>query len=272
MRLYLLPKPSVIMNFFNKISVTFLACFFTVAAVFASAPARNYYHLKIYHYKTQAQENTIEKYLQQAYIPALHRAGIKSVGVFKPVTQVDTAKLLYVFTPFQSWDKLMGLDQRLASDATYLTDGKDYIDAAYNEQPYTRLETIILQAFPGMPSTAVPDLSANKADRVYELRSYESPTEKLNVNKVTMFNVGDEIGLFKRLGFNAVFYSEVIAGSHMPNLMYMTTFNSKEDRDKHWDAFNKDAYWKTLSAKAEYQHNVSHADIIFLRPADYSDF
>jgi hypothetical protein len=101
------------MNPFFRSSIAFLACFFIVATAFGFAPARNYYQLKIYHYKTTAQENTIEKYLQQAYIPALHRAGVKNVGVFKPVTQVDTAKLLYVFTPFQSWDKLMGIDQKL---------------------------------------------------------------------------------------------------------------------------------------------------------------
>jgi hypothetical protein len=35
---------------------------------------------------------------------------------------------------------------------------------------------------------------------------------------------GGEVPLFVRLGFNAVFYGEVIVGSHMPNLMYMTTF------------------------------------------------
>jgi hypothetical protein len=255
-----------------KYFIASVAFFFVVSASLAAAPPRNYYQLKIYHYKTQSQEDKIEHYLQQAYVPAAHRAGIKNVGVFKPVKQVDTARLIYVFTPFTSWDKLMGIDQKLQADAAYIADGKDYIDAAYNEQPYTRIETTILRAFPGMPSTDVPNLTANKADRVYELRSYEGPTEKYYVNKVKMFNVGDEIGLFKRLGFNAVFYSEVIAGSHMPNLIYMTTFNSMEDRDKHWNAFNNDAYWKTLSAKAEYQHNVSHADIIFLRPADYSDF
>lgn len=260
------------MNPFVKTVVACIAFFLVIPAAFAAAPSRSYYQLKIYHYKTQAQEDKIEHYLQQAYVPAAHRAGIKNVGVFKPLKQQDTARLIYVFTPFQSWDKLMGLDQKLQADAAYLADGKDYIDAVYNEQPYNRIETIVLQAFPGMPSTDVPNLTTAKADRVYELRSYESPTEKYNVNKVTMFNLGDEIGLFKRLGFNAVFYSEVIAGSHMPNLMYMTTFNSMDDRDKHWDAFGKDAYWKTLSAKAEYQHNVSHADIIFLRPADYSDF
>jgi hypothetical protein len=58
----------------------------------------------------------------------------------------------------------------------------------------------------------------------------------------------------------------------MPNLMYMTTFNSKEEREKHWAAFSNDTYWKTLSAKAEYQHNVSKADIFFLFPTDYSDY
>jgi hypothetical protein len=238
----------------------------------AKAPARDYYQIKIYHYKTQDQETRLEQYLQQAYIPAIHRAGIKQVGVFKPVTQQDTDRRIYVFTPFSSLDKLAGIEQLLQADTKYLADGKDYIDADYKNAPYTRIESIILQAFPGMPSTAVPNLTAAKTDRVYELRSYESPTEKYNLNKVRMFNVGDEIGLFKRLNFNAVFYSEVISGSHMPNLMYMTTFNSKADRDTHWQAFGSDAQWKTLTASDEYKNNVSHADIMFLHPTGYSDF
>ena len=87
-----------------------------------------------------------------------------------------------------------------------------------------------------------------------------------------MFNEGDEIGLFKKLNFNAVFYSEVIAGSHMPNLMYMTCFENKADRDAHWKSFVGDPFWKTLLAMPMYQHNVSHIDINFLRPTDYSDF
>jgi hypothetical protein len=238
----------------------------------ANSPARAYYQLKIYHYKNKDQEIRLDQYLQQAYVPAIHRAGIKQVGIFKLVTQQDSDKRIYVFTPFSSLDKLAGIEQLLQADAKYLADGKDYVEAEYKNAPYDRIESIILQAFPGMPSTAVPNLTAAKADRVYELRSYESATEKYNVNKVHMFNTGDEIGLFKRLGFNAVFYSEVISGSRMPNLMYMTTFNSKADRDKHWEAFGNDAQWKTLIAKDEYKNNVSHAEMIFLHPTDYSDF
>jgi hypothetical protein len=45
-----------------------------------------------------------------------------------------------------------------------------------------------------------------------------------------MFNEGGEIELFKRLNFNAVFYASVISGSRMPNLMYMTSYESKADR------------------------------------------
>ena len=87
-----------------------------------------------------------------------------------------------------------------------------------------------------------------------------------------MFNEGGEVALFKRLNFNAVFYSEVVAGSRMPNLMYMTTFENRADRDAHWKAFGDDPEWKKLSSMPEYQKNVSKIEIFFLRPTEYSDY
>jgi hypothetical protein len=123
-----------------------------------------------------------------------------------------------------------------------------------------------------MPAPAVPKLSSPKAQRIYELRSYEGPTEKLYRNKVQMFNEGGEVALFQRLNFNAVFYASVLAGARMPNLMYMTSFENMADRDAHWKTFGNDPEWKILSAKPEYQNNVSHIDITFLTATDYSDF
>ena len=117
-----------------------------------------------------------------------------------------------------------------------------------------------------------PALSNPLSERIYELRSYEGPTEKRYENKVKMFNDGDEIGLFKRLNFNAVFYGEVLAGSHMPNLMYMTTFENKQDRDEHWKAFSADPQWAKLKVDPQYQNNVSKNVQIFLRPTEYSDY
>jgi hypothetical protein len=252
--------------------VSFLVLLISFSAKTVNAAEKYYYQIKIYHLKTQAQEDRLDQYLQNAYMPAMHRMGIKYVGVFKPVENDTSGKRVYVLTPFRTWNQLENVEEKLMEDAQYVTDGAPYVNTAYNDLIYTRLETIVLRAFPKMPEPAVPDLSANKTDRVYELRSYESPTEAYNVNKVKMFNDGNEVALFKRLNFNAVFYAEVLAGSHMPNLMYMTTFNSKQDRDKHWDTFSNDPEWKTLVALPQYQHNVSKADILFLHPTAYSDF
>jgi hypothetical protein len=236
-------------------------------------PAREFYQLIIYHFNSQAQEKVLDNYLQNALLPAMHRIKINNVGVFKAWAN-DTAanKLIYVFIPFKSLELMTKLPGKLKEDAAYTSASADYINMAYNNPAYTRMETILLQAFPLAPQMQLPTLHAAKKERVYELRSYESPTEKKFENKVEMFNQGDEIGLFKRLNFNAIFYGSVIAGSKMPNLMYMTSFENKTDRDEHWKAFGNDSYWKKLSAMPEYQNNVSHIDITFLYPTDYSDF
>ncbi|MDB5122101.1 MAG: hypothetical protein JWP94_230 [Mucilaginibacter sp.] len=256
-----------------KLSLSFLAFLLFISATMrTSAAEKFYYQIKIYHLKTQQQEDRLDNYLQSAYLPAMHKMGIQHIGVFKPVDRDTADRKVYVLTPFTSWNQLENAGQKLLDDQQYVSSGAEYIDAQYKDIPYTRMETIILRAFPKMPAPAVPNLTGNKTDRVYELRSYESATEKYNLNKVRMFNVGDEVALFKRLGFNAVFYAEVLAGSHMPNLMYMTTFNDRADRDKHWNTFSNDPEWKTLVAKPEYQHNVSKADILFLHPTAYSDF
>jgi len=236
------------------------------------APKRDFYQLKIYHLKNTDQEKTVETFLEKAYLPALHRAGIEKIGVFKPVPAAETPELLiYVFIPFSGYEQFSKLEQKLSKDRRYQQDGSAYLDATIAGPPFERMESILLNAFNGSPHFNMPKLSGPKKDRIYELRSYEGPTEKLYWNKVEMFNKGDEIGLFRRLNFNAVFYGEVVSGSRMPNLMYLTTFENRADRDEHWKAFSNDAYWKQLSAKPEYQGNVSRNDTRFLYPVGYSD-
>ena len=236
-------------------------------------PASTYYQLTVYHYTSSAQEKMLDEYLEKAYIPAMHKQKIKTVGVFKAIANDTTVlKKLYVLIPVRSLDVLEKLPARLADDQAYQTNGAAYINAIHTTPAYTRMETIILKAFSLAPSLQFPVLKAGKSERVYELRSYESATEKIFRNKVKMFNEGGEIAIFKKLNFNAIFYSEVIAGSKMPNLMYMTSFENMADRDAHWKNFGSDPDWKTLSALPEYKNNVSHIDIMFLRPAAYSDY
>ena len=227
----------------------------------------------MYHFKDASQEKIIDNYLQNALLPALHKMSIKNVGVFKALSNDTSAdKLIYVFMPVKSLDEVNIITTKLQTDETYQSSGQEYLNAAYNNPPYTRMETILLYAFPLAPKIKLPQLHSAKKDCVYELRSYESPTEKIHANKVQMFNQGGEIDLFKRLNFNAIFYAQVVAGYKMPNLMYMTSFENMQDREAHWKSFGDDPFWKKLSAAPEYQNNVSHIDITFLHPTDYSDF
>jgi hypothetical protein len=239
----------------------------------AAKTSKEYFQIKVYHYEDASQADRIESFLEHAFIPAVHRAGIENVGVFKPIEKPEASdNRIFVFIPYKTLDQFRQLDAKLNKDKAFQKDGKAYLAASFDNPPYLRLETILLHAFDYMPEARIPDLDSPPEDRIYELRSYESYTEHILANKIQMFNEGGEVDLFKKLEFNAVFYGEVIAGSHMPNLMYMTSFANMESREEHWAAFGKHPDWESLKSMEEYQNNVSHIDRIMLRHAAYSDF
>jgi hypothetical protein len=239
---------------------------------YGAKDAQEFYQIRIYHTKSNEQVQMVDQYLKNAYLPALHRAGIKSIGVFKPITN-DTAALksVYVLIPFTSADAWLKIDKTLAADVSYKTASKGFIEAASINVPYHRIESILLEAFSGQPQLRLP--SSKNANRIFELRSYESPTENLYEKKVAMFNTGGEIDIFNRLGFNPVFYGKVLSGSRMPNFIYMPIFESVEHKNAQWKRFSEDAQWKHISTRPEFENkvSVSHIDSILMRSTDYSD-
>lgn len=86
-----------------------------------------------------------------------------------------------------------------------------------------------------------------------------------------MFNQGGEIDIFDKLNFNAVFYGEVLSGSTMPNLIYMTTFPDRKTRDEYWSIFRVDPDWEVLRDVEYYANTVSKNITLFLYPTNYSD-
>ncbi len=234
---------------------------------------REFYQFKTYIFTTDKQSTQTDLYLQKAFLPALKKLNISNVGVFKPrLKEGDTIKKTHLLIPFATMQDFLELEEALSKDTVYLREGADYIKAGYNEPPYQRIESILIRAFVDFPKLQTPKLEGSRADRIYELRSYESATESYYKNKVDMFNAGGEVELFDKLEFNAVFYGEVISGSKMPNLMYMTTFSDQESRDAHWKSFFGAPEWDKLKNIEKYKNNVSHADIYFLYPTSYSDY
>ena len=258
----------------HKLFLLMSSIFLTVSVCYSSTDSKKeMYQLTMYHYKDAAQETVLNDYLKNALLPALHKYGYKNIGVFRFIAN-DTAavKTMVVYMPMKNVEANLALASKLNRDSNYQRAGAAYINAVYTDAAYTRMEVILLKAFALAAQMELPKLTGAKKERIYELRSYESATEKIFANKVQMFNEGGEIDLFKRLNFNAVFYGEVIAGSHMPNLMYMTSFENKADREAHWKSFVDSPDWKKMSGLPQYQNNVSHIDIMFLQAMEYSDF
>jgi len=257
-----------------KFPLPLLLLLLVVITSFSSlAQEKEYYELKTYTLKNEAQERMVDNYLKNAYLPALKRMGIENIGVFK--VQPDKFKVsnkIYVLIPFQSLIEFDKLEAMLAVDKTHLSAGADYIHATHDKKPFERISSVLLRAFPNMPKMKPSEVKGARADRVYELRSYEGPTEAMYRRKVDMFNEGGEVELFENLGFNAVFYADVISGDKMPNLMYMTTFTNMEKRNDLWKDFRTSDKWKEISVLNKYQNTVSHADIYLLYPTEYSDY
>lgn len=245
---------------------------FAMILCLSSRAFAEYFELRIYRVAGEPEDARVEKYLQHALLPALHRLDINRVGVFK-AAEMDTVNTnrIYVLIPHATLADYEKANDALTKDMQYAADGKDFLTAAFDASPFVRMETIVLRGFRLAPDLVVPGLAAPKVDRIYELRSYESATEGLFHKKVEMFNEGGEMALFSKLNFTAVFYAEVLSGSTMPNLMYMTVYENKADRDAHWKTFVDAPGWKELSGKPEYQHTVSKANVYLLRGVAYSD-
>jgi hypothetical protein len=242
--------------------------------IFISARAqKEIYELRVYKMKTAEQIKSTDNYLENAYLPALHRIGIKQIGVFKPISN-DTAsiKQIVVIIPYISLDVWHRTSSVLELDQVYLNNAKSFLDADTIAFPFTRMETEILEAFPDQMKL-VPTTLKMTPDALYEMRSYESPTEELHRVKVDMFNSGGEIILFKRLDFQSVFYADVLSGSHMPNLVYMVVFENAAAREQHWKAFGDSKEWKNISKDPKYRNNisVSHIESTLMHRTYYSD-
>lgn len=253
-----------------------LVCALLISSVTATAtpltpPKKNrqFYEMRVYRFKNEAQKTLTETYLRTAALPALNRAGVSPVGVFNEADPKDGFKL-YVLIPYRSLDQMAQVTDKLATDATYQQAASAYLNAPYNEPAYDRIESSLLRAFPHWPTLKVPTTSTPKPARVYEYRIYQSSTEKTGLKKIEMFDTGGEIDIFVRLGFNPVFFSQTIVGGKLPNLAYMTTFDSRESRDAHWKAFGSDPEWKRISALPEYQNVMTTSETHFLTPTEYS--
>lgn len=230
-----------------------------------------FYVWRQYMLRNGTQPRRLADFLQKAAIPALNRLGHKPIGAFEAVFGMP-APTMFLLTPCSSLDSLASLDAGLDADAEYAAAGAAYIDAPATDAPYVRQEISLLAAFPKMPRVEIPVATAAKGPRLFELRTYENPSEKAQRAKIRMFSDMGEIEIFRRCGLTPVFFSRTIVGPHMPNITYMLVHENMAGREKSWNNFRNDPEWKKVSATPGYSDAeiVSNITTVFLRPAAYS--
>lgn len=236
----------------------------TTVLSFADDKDKEFYELRVYELTGGGSLAPLENYFTKALIPALNRAGIKNVGVFKETSKSEPMKI-YLFIPYASSAKYMETKTALGKDVDF-----QKASEAYNKQPvekpiYDRFESYLMLAFDGMPKLKIPE---NK-QRIFELRFYQGYNEDAVKRKIKMFNEG-ELDVFYKTKLNPVFFGEVIAGKNMPFIAYMITFKDMAERDASWKMFSADPKWNEMKDTEEYKNTVSKIIRVFLDPMEYS--
>jgi hypothetical protein len=206
--------------------------------------------LRQYHFTTDEQRDGFDRFMAEAAVAAINRLGIKPVGVFYPQEGAGPA---WVLLPHASMESVLTLKDKLRADDEYIKAGAAFLDAPAAQPAYARMESSLMRAFRGMPQVERPSAAA---ERVLQLRIYESPSVKTGQKKIEMFNDAGELTIFRRVGLNPVFFGETIVGAKMPNLTYMLGFDSAEAQQAAWQRFRTDADWLKLRAMPEYKDDA----------------
>jgi hypothetical protein len=238
----------------------------TEAWASASSSSREFYQLRKYSLQTGPQLGLTQNFFEHALIPALNRMSMAPVGTFKLDIGPETPTY-YLLVPAGSVEALVTLDLKLTEDAEFMKASAAFWGAPASAPAFVRVESSLLSAFAGFPKLVAP-----KADkRIFQLRTYESPSYAGHVRKVQMFNEA-EIGIFTRTGLTPVFFGDTLIGTRMPSLTYMLTFTDVADLNAKWNVFVNDPAWKELSHRPEYAdaETVSNISNLYLSPLSCS--
>lgn len=231
---------------------------------------RLFYELRRYILSNGPQRKLCHDFFSGALVPGLNRLGITPVGVFD-VTIGPLTPSIYVLMPSASVETLVTVEAKLAQDAEYLKTGAPFLNAPAVQPAFVRMESSLFHAFAKIPGITLPKATANNGQRVFELRTYESPSDQDHKRKVEMMQSGEE-AIFDKAGFTQVWYGDALIGGHLPNLTYMLSYEGIAERDKLWKAFATSPEWKAMTSDPRYSFEeiVSSITNTILTPAPYS--
>src|SRR5690606_31839877 len=190
----------------------------------SSTTGREFYDVRSYRLKPGASRAPLERYLEQALLPALDQRGIKDVGVFTELEVNKSAATsspkadspVWVLIPHATMNTFVEVSAEINNDASVQKAGAEYLQAKKSNPAFDRIDSWLLLAFKGMPKHVLPSFSKNRTPtRVFEMRDYESHSELKALAKMKMFDEG-ELQIMQDLGMSPVFFGQALAGPNLP--------------------------------------------------------
>lgn len=241
-----------------------LPAFKGIAAVtdIAAPKKKDLYEWRIY--TLDGNNNTLDTFYQEVLIPAYNRKGIK-VGAFTPYKKEGNGEQRYYLFVYPDIGTYYTVKKEIWNDTAFRKAAQPFYDTTAPNPAYSNFETFLCEAFDKVPQLCMPA----KERTLFELRTYHSPNEEANRRKVDMFNK-DEIAIFDKVGIHSVCYGEILAGSRMPALMYLTWYNDEMTRNEAWKQFVAHPDWLRIKGLPEYAYTATNNKSQFLSPLSYS--
>ena len=231
---------------------------------------QQYLEFRTYQLSSAAELPQVDTYLEKGLLPALGRQGIDTVGVFTGEAPEGSPNV-YLLIPYSSIGQFLAMQDKLDADSAYQSAAAQYFDTPQEAPRFSRIESELMLSFEVWPRATVPEQKKQGKARLFELRSYESHTEKMGALKVEMFNSG-EVPIFLDCDIQPVFMGRVLSGPKMPNLTYMTVYDDEEHLAEAWARFGPHPDWLKLREVEKFKGTVSKIHMTRLTPRSYSDF
>jgi hypothetical protein len=209
------------------------------------------------------QLERLHTYLRDALLPGLARESSGRQIVLEAVVAAHQPQVLFL-QEFASVDAWQQATRRLAQDENLLA-----AHAVWDsESPYLNRNLNLYAATCYQPEAAPLEAAPQ---RIFELRVYQAPS-MWQANGLHERFAGPEIPIFQRLGIHPILYLSGIAGSQLPNLTYLTPFDSLAAREAAWARFQGDPEWHAVRQNSIDQHGFTPRiiSIALYKPAPYS--
>jgi hypothetical protein len=240
---------------------------FAAAASGDQAASPAYFEFYYIHMQNGSQTARLLKWLETGLLPVCQKHGFGPIGVFNVTVGANLPTTLMVYS-YPSLAEMEAQWGRLGGDADY---ARSVADLEKDEPAFYRAEATLLRATSFCPPFAATP-AGDSPHKLYELRIYESPTNRQLGYLHDRFGSAGEIEIFHKSGIHPVLYANTVFGPNQPNMAYLIPFESEAQREKAWATFGADPDWVKIREES-IRHGgdiVRNITNMFLAPTGFS--